>query len=77
VDFSRAVEVAHQNIKHLETAAVVRADLLQLPFRAGTFDFVYCLGVLHHLSQPAQGAPASCGPREESGRVPDLRVPPD
>jgi 2-polyprenyl-3-methyl-5-hydroxy-6-metoxy-1,4-benzoquinol methylase len=55
VDFSRAVEVAHQNIKHLETATVVQADLLQLPFRAGTFDFVYCLGVLHHLSQPLMG----------------------
>lgn len=54
VDFSRAVEAAYENTKHLETAAVVQADVMRLPFRPGTFDFAYCLGVLHHLPQPLE-----------------------
>lgn len=54
VDFSRAVEAAHENTKHFETAAVVQADVMRLPFRPGTFDFVYCLGVLHHLPHPLE-----------------------
>ena len=54
VDFSRAIEAAHENTKHFETAAVVQADVMRLPFRPGTFDFVYCLGVLHHLSDPLE-----------------------
>jgi SAM-dependent methyltransferase len=54
VDFSRSVEVAHENTKHLATAAVVQADVMRLPFRRDTFDFVYCLGVLHHLPQPLE-----------------------
>jgi SAM-dependent methyltransferase len=28
----------------------VQADLLRLPFADGTFDYIYCLGVLHHLA---------------------------
>ena len=52
VDFSRAVDVAHDNTKNLETAAVIQADVRRLPFRPGTFDFVYCFGVLHHLTEP-------------------------
>lgn len=54
VDFSRAVEAAYENTKHVETAAVVQADVMGLPFRPGTFDFAYCLGVLHHLPQPLE-----------------------
>jgi SAM-dependent methyltransferase len=54
VDFSRAVEAAHENTKHVERTAVVQADVMRLPFRPGTFDFVYCLGVLHHLPQPLE-----------------------
>jgi SAM-dependent methyltransferase len=52
LDFSRAIEQAARN-----TAAVnanvdcVQADLLRLPLADDTFDFVYSLGVLHHLEQ--------------------------
>src|SRR5581483_5429399 len=31
------------------------ADLSSVPFPKGAYDFVYCLGVLHHLPDPEQG----------------------
>ncbi len=52
VDFSRAVDAAYQNTRHLPAAHVVQADLRCLPLRREAFDFVYCLGVLHHLLDP-------------------------
>jgi len=55
IDFSRAVDAAHHNTRHLPAAHVVQADLLHLPFRRQAFDFIYCLGVLHHLADPDRG----------------------
>lgn len=48
VDLSLAVEVAQRNLGNLTLCHFVQADLLHLPFPAGTFDFIYSLGVLHH-----------------------------
>ncbi len=52
VDFSGAVDVARQNTSGLPNAHVVQADLYALPFRPEAFDFIYSLGVLHHLPAP-------------------------
>jgi SAM-dependent methyltransferase len=48
LDLSLAVEVAHENLGSLPNCHFIQADLLQLPFRRETFDFIYSLGVLHH-----------------------------
>ncbi len=58
IDFSRAVDVAYRNTRDLPAAHVVQADLFRLPFHKQTFDFVYCLGVLHHVPSPDD---ALCG----------------
>ncbi len=55
IDFSRAVDSAHDNTRHLAAAHVVQADLMNAPFPSGSFDFIYCLGVLHHLPNPEEG----------------------
>jgi SAM-dependent methyltransferase len=49
LDFSRAIEQAAINTRGAGRVDCVQADLLRLPFADGTFDYVYCLGVLHHL----------------------------
>ena len=55
VDGSDAVHAAVRNLGDLGCATVVRADLLALPFEPSSFDFVCCLGVLHHLPDPEEG----------------------
>jgi SAM-dependent methyltransferase len=54
VDLSDSVEAAYQNTRHLPNAHVVQADIYALPFRRG-FDYIFSVGVLHHLSNPREG----------------------
>ncbi|MBN1254710.1 MAG: methyltransferase domain-containing protein [Deltaproteobacteria bacterium] len=55
VDLSNAVEAAYRNNKYNEKVHIVQADIYNLPFRPSTFDFVYSIGVLHHLPKPKKG----------------------
>jgi SAM-dependent methyltransferase len=48
VDISAAVDIASANLADRSDVDVVQADLFRLPFRDGTFDLVYSVGVLHH-----------------------------
>jgi len=47
IDLSLAAEVAAQNLAD-RNAAIFQADVFQLPFANGSFDFIYSIGVLHH-----------------------------
>lgn len=55
LDFSRALERAHEVVAGLPTARLVQGDILQPPFAPHSFDFVYSLGVLHHTVDPERG----------------------
>lgn len=55
VDLSFAVDAARQNLKSWENLSLVQADILHLPLREGSFDFIYSLGVLHHTPSPKAG----------------------
>jgi len=57
VDISLAVEAAWQNTRCLPNVHVVQADICHLPFRQGSgdFDFIFSIGVLHHLPDPQAG----------------------
>ena len=50
VDFSQAIDQAARNTQEFSNVDCVQADLLALPLPDESFDFVYSLGVLHHLS---------------------------
>ena len=49
VDFSEAIFVARENLQGTKNTVFVMADVTRLPFRSDFADFVFCLGVLHHL----------------------------
>ena len=66
VDISAAVDIAHGNVGDRRDVAVAQADLFKLPFRAGTFDIVYSIGVLHHTPD-AKGAFAALQPLVRPG----------
>ncbi|MBK6881203.1 MAG: class I SAM-dependent methyltransferase [Elusimicrobia bacterium] len=52
VDFSEAIFVARRHLGDRPNALFFMGDILALPFAPGSFDFVYSLGVLHHLPAP-------------------------
>jgi SAM-dependent methyltransferase/uncharacterized protein YbaR (Trm112 family) len=52
LDLGPAVDVARLNTEALETVQVVQADLYNPPFAEESFDFIYSIGVLHHLPEP-------------------------
>lgn len=47
-DLSESVDVAHHHMADYNTAAVMQADIGNLPFRPEVFDMVISTGVLHH-----------------------------
>jgi SAM-dependent methyltransferase len=55
MDGSDAARAAARNLSDLGNVAVIKADLRNAPFLRGSFDFVCCLGVLHHLPDPEEG----------------------
>jgi SAM-dependent methyltransferase len=55
LDASMAVRSAASNLHAMGNVAILRADLREAPLKDRSFDFVYCIGVLHHLSDPRAG----------------------
>ena len=52
VDLGPAAEVARRNTETVGNVRVLQADLHNLPFSLESFDFIYSIGVLHHLPEP-------------------------
>jgi len=55
LDGSNAVEAAARNLGSSPNVLVVKSDLRAPPLATSSFDFVCCLGVLHHLEDPHEG----------------------
>lgn len=49
VDFSDAVFEARKNLQHKQNCLFFMGDIQNLPFANDFADFLFCLGVLHHL----------------------------
>lgn len=48
VDYSSAVDASFSNLRDYPNVTIIQADLFNLPFEEGAFDFVFSNGVLHH-----------------------------
>jgi SAM-dependent methyltransferase len=48
IDLTTAIDAAYQNIGTRPNVHLAQADIFALPFRPGTFDRAYSIGVLHH-----------------------------
>jgi SAM-dependent methyltransferase len=69
VDFSRAIDQAARNTAEAGNVVCVQADLLALPFPDEAFDFVYSLGVLHHLSETERALAGLTAKLKPGGRL--------
>lgn len=68
VDLGSSTSVAETNMRATAYAnySIVQADLTT--FSSGGFDLVYCIGVLHHLENPAKGFSAVLANVKPGGR---------
>jgi SAM-dependent methyltransferase len=48
IDLTPAVDAAYANVGPRERVHLLQADIFAMPFRDGTFDLAYSVGVLHH-----------------------------
>jgi len=55
LDLSEAIEAARENTRHLPNVHLVQGDIVHPPIQPGSLDFVYSIGVLHHLPDPKKG----------------------
>lgn len=69
VDFSRAIDQAARNTGEAGNVDCVQGDLLALPLADESFDFVYSLGVLHHIDQTEAGLKALVGKVRPGGSL--------
>lgn len=53
VDISSAIDAAKENLAGRSNVHFVQASIYELPFREGTFDCCYCIGVIQHTPDTA------------------------
>jgi SAM-dependent methyltransferase len=68
LDLSSAVEACRANLSP-DPPLVVQASIAEPPFPAGSFDVVYCIGVLQHTPDPLGYVRALCRLVKPGGRV--------
>lgn len=70
LDLSSAVFTAFKNTKHLDNVTIIQADINKLPFKKNcAFDFIYSVGVLHHLPNPKHGFTSLTKNLRENGEL--------
>lgn len=55
VEPSHAIDVARRTLSGVDNVNFLNADIDTMAIADGSLDFAYCLGVLHHLPEPAAG----------------------
>jgi len=53
-DLSNSLETAYSITSSTQNVHIIQADIYNLPFKE-KFDFIYSIGVLHHLPEPEKG----------------------
>jgi SAM-dependent methyltransferase len=69
LDLSHAVVAARELTTGLAKVAVVRGDLLKLPFPPASFDQIYSLGVLDHTPDPRAAFLGLAGLLKPGGKI--------
>jgi len=52
MDFSDAIISSKENTDKLPNVRTVRGSAYEVPFRPESFDYIYCIGALHHMPDP-------------------------
>ncbi|HEV7425813.1 MAG TPA: class I SAM-dependent methyltransferase, partial [Thermoanaerobaculia bacterium] len=69
IDYSSAVDACYANLKSYPQADVAQANVYELPLKPGSFDYVYCFGVLQHTPDPHASVLALAAPLKRGGKL--------
>lgn len=69
VDLSISVEGAQTNMAGRKNVHLVQASIYELPFRPGTFDGCYCIGVVQHTPDPKRTLRCLAEMIKEGGKI--------
>lgn len=69
LDYSSAVDACLENHKSRPNLTVVQGDVYHLPFSPGSFDYVFCLGVLQHTPEVREAFLALAPELRTGGRL--------
>jgi 2-polyprenyl-3-methyl-5-hydroxy-6-metoxy-1,4-benzoquinol methylase len=72
IDASGAVEAARQNTRECDNVHVIQGDIHHLPLRrnaAAQMEFIFSIGVLHHLDNPQAGFQALANHLHQEGSL--------
>ena len=58
IDISSAIDAARSNMEGRSNVHFIQASIYGLPFREGTFDFCYSIGVIQHTPDPRESLKA-------------------
>ena len=66
---SNAVDAARETLADRPNVHLVQGSILELPFRDGTIDGIYCIGVIQHTPDPPRAITELARVTTLSGRV--------
>ncbi|MFM9903061.1 MAG: methyltransferase domain-containing protein [Pyrinomonadaceae bacterium] len=69
LDISSAIDAAKANLEGRENVHFVQASIYEMPFRAGTFDFGYCIGVIQHTPDPEKSIRSVAKMVKDGGKI--------
>lgn len=69
IDLTAAVDAAYASIGRRPNVHIVQADVFRMPFRDGTFDKAFSIGVLHHTPDPERAFGCMVAAVREGGGV--------
>lgn len=69
IDISSAIEASKKNLADRKNVHFVQASIYELPFRDGTFDGSYCIGVVQHTPDPSKTLEAIARTVKQGGRL--------
>lgn len=55
IDYSNSVELAFKRTRNCKNVMIIQGTILMPPLKNNSFDYIYSLGVIHHLIDPPKG----------------------
>ncbi len=69
IDISEAIDAAKDTLAGRPNVHLVQASIFSLPFRPGSFDGVYCIGVIQHTPDPPRAIRSLADVVRAGGRI--------